>query len=96
MGSTQPPACSPVPTGKSRHSLVLRSSGLPHPPAPPAIIGRREAGSSELHPGKCSPVFTWWTVLGGEPGLYTQSGPCLPSGFAHPSPSDGQTGHLSG
>lgn len=29
----------------------------PRPP-PPAIIGRREAGSPELHPGKCSPIFS--------------------------------------
>lgn len=61
MVSTQPPACSPVPTGKSRHSLDLRSSGLPRhapPPPPPVIIGRREAGSPELHPGKCSPMFS--------------------------------------
>lgn len=55
--STQPPACSPVPTRKSRlpGSPQLR---LATPLPAPAIIGRREAGSSKLHPGKCSPMFS--------------------------------------
>lgn len=41
------------PPGRA-YSLDRLATRLPAP----AIIGRREAGSSELHPGKCSPMFS--------------------------------------
>ena len=54
----------------SWHLLIILSSVVPdwargrgmsarRKPRPlPAIIGHREAGSPELHPGKCSPIFS--------------------------------------
>ena len=37
---------------------IVETVRLATPLPAPAIIGRREAGSSKLHPGKCSPMFS--------------------------------------